>query len=179
VSDRRGAAGVLLVVVGLVALVGVVVLAVRALASDDDPTDQAATADLTAALAAARPATAPFAGLTATRLSVGGSCLRTVVADDAAERVEGLRQRSDLGPYDAMLFVFPGPTDVGFTMSTVPVALEIGFYSADGTRTSARHMTPCPEAEARCPVYRADHPFTHALETLGDDLPTGDLSSCA
>ena len=102
-----------------------------------------------------------------------------MIADSTDERVEGLRRRSDLGPYDAMLFVFPGPTEMAFTMSTVPVPLEIGFYDGDGTRTSARHMKPCPGSEAACPVYRADGPFTYALETLSGQLPAGDLSSCA
>jgi uncharacterized membrane protein (UPF0127 family) len=169
---------ILLVVAGLVVLVGVVVLAVRALSSDDDPSGPASTGKVASALAAATPATAPFDGLTATRLSVGGHCLRTLIADSTDERVEGLRQRSDLGPYDAMLFVFPGPSDVEFTMSTVPVPLEIGFYSGAGTRTSARHMRPCAGSEAACPVYRAAGSFSYALETLSGELPAGNLSAC-
>ena len=177
-DGRRGAVSALLVVAGLVMLAGVVVLAVRALRSDDDTTLPTATADLTRALAEAQLATAPFDGLTATRLSVGGHCLRTVIADSTDERAAGLRQRSDLGGYDAMLFVFPGPTEVAFTMSTVPVPLEIGFYSGDGIRTSARHMRPCPESEAACPLYRADGPFTYALETLASGLPAGNLAGC-
>jgi uncharacterized membrane protein (UPF0127 family) len=63
-------------------------------------------------------------------------------------------------------------------MSTVPVPLEIGFYSGDGIRTSARHMRPCPESEAACPLYRADRPFTYALETLASGLPAGNLAGC-
>jgi uncharacterized membrane protein (UPF0127 family) len=175
VNERRATPSALLVVAGLVVLVGVVVLAVRALGHDDAA---APSGDLASALAAATPASAPFDGLTATHLSVGGHCLRTVIADSTSERVEGLRRRSDLGPYDAMLFVFPGPTETAFTMSTVPVPLEIGFYGGEGVRSSARHMKPCPGSEAACPVYRADVPFTYALETLSGQLPTGDLASC-
>lgn len=172
------------VAVALLAIVaaGMIVLAVRALSDDGDTTGTGAEAQPTGSLAeslrAVTPATSPFEGLTQTNLSIGGKCLRTVIADSEAERVEGLRQRSDLGPYDAMLFQFPGPTQVGFTMSTVPVALEIGFYSADGTRTSSRHMLPCPKAEDECPVYRADAPFEFAVETLGGKLPKGDLAGC-
>jgi uncharacterized membrane protein (UPF0127 family) len=157
---------------------GVVVLAVRAM-SDGGDTAVKPSGTLAASLRAAKPAEPPFDGLTETNVSVGGKCLRTVIADSQAERVEGLRQRSDIGPYDAMLFVFDGPVDVGFTMSTVPVPLEIGFYSADGTRTSARHMLPCPKAENQCPVYRAGEPFQFALETLGGKLPRGDLAGCS
>lgn len=158
---------------------GVVVLAVRALSDDGATPDERTSGPLAASLGAARPAAAPFTGLTETHLSVGGHCLRTVIADSDPERVLGLRQRSDIGPYDAMLFVFPGPVDVGFTMSTVPVPLEIGFYSADGTRTSSQHMVPCPKAEIECPVYRAGQPFEFALETLNGKLPQGDLAGCS
>jgi uncharacterized membrane protein (UPF0127 family) len=177
VSDRRPATSALLVVAGLLVLVGVAVLAVRALGADD-PSPTAPTGDLASALAATTPATAPFDGLTATQLSVGGRCLRTLIADSTDERVAGLRRRSDLGPYDAMLFVFPGPSETAFTMSTVPVPLEIGFYDGDGARSSARHMKPCRGSEATCPVYRSDGPFTYALETLQDQLPGGNLASC-
>ena len=70
-----------------------------------------------------------------------------------------------------MLFVFDGATDVGFTMSTVPVPLDIGFYDADGKPVSTRHMKPCAKVEDECPVYRSDEPFTYALETLKGKLP--------
>ena len=74
-----------------------------------------------------------------------------------------------------MLFVFDGPTDAAFTMSTVPVALDIGFYDTKGRLVSAAH----DEAVRRrprldCPTYRADEPFTYALETLG--MPRASLS---
>ena len=177
-SERRATTSALLAVAGLVVLAGVVVLAVRALGDDDAPVP-APSRDLASALAAATPAAAPFEELTATQLSVGGHCLRTVIADSTDERVAGLRRRSDLGPYDAMLFVFPGPTETAFTMSTVPVPLEIGFYDGVGVRTAARHMKPCPGSEAACPVYGSDGPFTYALETLSGELPGGNLSSCA
>ena len=123
-------------------------------------------------------ASALFASLTEAHVAVGGRCLRVVVADDEPERVQGLRQRRDLGPYDGMLFVFDAPTQTTFTMSTVPVALEIGFYDADGAPVSQRHMQPCPHAEADCPSYSAGAAFTLALETLGGKLPSGALSGC-
>jgi uncharacterized membrane protein (UPF0127 family) len=169
------------VALALLAIVGagVVVLAVRAMSDDGGTSSVKPGGSLAASLRAATPAAAPFDGLTETRLAVGGKCLRTVIADSEPERVEGLRQRSDIGPYDAMLFVFEGPTDVGFTMSTVPVPLEIGFFSPDGTRTSQQHMLPCPKAENACPVYRAGQPFEFALETLNGKLPSGDLAGCS
>jgi uncharacterized membrane protein (UPF0127 family) len=125
-----------------------------------------------------KPAVAPFERLTEARVGVGGRCLRVVVADDQAERVQGLRKRRDIGAYDGMLFVFDEPVDTSFTMSTVRVPLEIGFYSSDGSPVSRRHMKPCPHAEAGCPDYHAGAQFVFALETLGGKLPSGALSAC-
>jgi uncharacterized membrane protein (UPF0127 family) len=127
----------------------------------------------------ASPAARPFEGLTETRLAIGGRCLRVVVADSLDERVQGLRGRRTVGPYDGMLFAFDAPTEAAFTMSTVPVPLEIGFYDASGTPVSSSHLQPCPGADADCPDYTAGAPFTYALETLGGELPSGALSSCS
>jgi uncharacterized protein len=173
VTNRRLIA-VALVTVGAVA----VVLGVVKLLSDSDSGGTPATESFATAIANAGPANEPFPELTALRLAVGDRCIRMVVADSLDERVAGLRQRSDIGDYDGMLFVFDGATDVGFTMSTVPVPLDIGFYDADGKLVSTRHMKPCAKAEDACPVYRSDEQFTYALETLKGKLPSGGISTC-
>ncbi len=145
--------------------------------SGSDASGSAAATQLRRLVRAARPAADPFGDLTqSSGLAVGGRCVHVVIADREAERVQGLRQRSDIGPYDGMLFVFDSPTTVGFTMSTVPVGLDIGFYRADGTLVSTRRMQPCPKAENECPVYTAGAPFSYALETLPDHLPSGGLA---
>ena len=159
--------GVVVVGIGIAKLVG------------DDSASSAPSKSLTAALAAAQPATDPFPDLTAARVAVGGRCIRVVVADTLDERIAGLRQRSDVGDYDGMLFVFDGATNTAFTMSTVPVPLDIGFYDASGRLVSDELMRPCAKAEAECPVYRADAPFVYALETLKGKLPSGSLSGCS
>ncbi len=119
----------------------------------------------------AKRAKRPFRGLTATRLTVGHEDLKVVVADDSDERSRGLRKRRDLGRYDAMLFAFDGPTRTAFTMSTVPVALDIGFYDVSGRLRRCLRMQPCAGSEAKCPVYLASGDFVYALETLAGDLP--------
>jgi uncharacterized membrane protein (UPF0127 family) len=124
------------------------------------------------------PADAPFTGLTEIALGVGGDCWIVVVADDQRERVEGLRGRRDTGPYDGMLFVFDEPTTAAFTMSGVPVPLDIGFYDAGGAPVSRRRMEPCPRSEADCPVYRAEGEFAFALETEAGGLADGALGAC-
>ena len=166
---RARAVALGLAVVAAVAVVVGIVLLVRDDGEDTKPR----------LVLGATPASAPFGGLTETQLAVGGRCVRVVVADNETERAQGLRQRRDLGPYDGMLFVFDAPTQATFTMSTVPIALDIGFYAADGAPVSRRHMKPCPHAEAECPVYDAGAQFVYALETLGGKLPQGALSGCS
>ena len=123
----------------------------------------------------AGPAHAPFPGLTETRIAVGDRSLRVVVADSDAERSEGLRRRRNLGGYDGMLFAYETPTTVGFTMSTVPVALDIAFYDGHGRVVDRLHMKPCSGTDSQCPVYLASGPFRYALETLAGRLPRGRL----
>ena len=145
-----------------------------------DDSDDSATArprgPVAAALDDASPSDEPFADMTATTIRVGGQPFEVVLADDGDERYQGLRERDDIGPYDGMLFVFEGPTSTSFTMSTVPVPLEIGFYDADGRVVDRILMQPCPDVQARCPLYEPKGPFTYALETLKGDLPEGNLS---
>jgi uncharacterized membrane protein (UPF0127 family) len=130
-------------------------------------------------LAGASPATAPFAGLTEVRLDVGGDCRRVVVADSIDERATGLMRRSELGPYAGMLFVFDGPTSSFFTMSDVPVPLDIGWYDVEGRPVDRTLMQPCPQrSPAECPVYQSKGPYRYALETLGGDLPSGAIGAC-
>ena len=134
---------------------------------------------LGAVLGDQRPATAPFAGLTEVQLAVAGDCRRLVVADAEGERATGLMRRRDLGPYAGMLFVFDGPTQDAFTMSEVPVPLDIGFYDAHGRQVDQLVMQPCPDRPvAECPTYRAHRSYRYALETLRGGLPSGGLGSC-
>lgn len=137
---------------------------------------QAASEPIRQAVEGAKPAKRPFRGLTAMQLGVGREVLDTVVADTTDERTEGLRKRSDLGRYDAMLFAFDEPTATRFTMSTVPVALDIGFYDQFGRFVDRLRMAPCAGSEAGCPVYASSAPFVYAVETLAGDLPRGRLS---
>ena len=158
-------------------LIGGAAIVVVALAGDDD--DEAAarpSGPIAAALADATPARDPFADSTSTTIDVGGEPFDVVLADESDERYQGLREREDIGPYDGMLFVFGAPTSTSFTMSTVPVPLDIGFYDAEGKVVDRLLMKPCPAAQAKCPLYTSSGPFTYALETLEGDLPAGPLS---
>ena len=134
------------------------------------------TRSVGSALRATSQAQAPFRGLTATTVHVGGRALHVVIAKTGPQRNRGLRDRSDLGRYDGMLFVFTATTSVGFTMSTVPVPLEIAFYRSDGRTVDTLHMVPCAGTDTSCHVYQARGSFRYALETLTGRLPAGALS---
>lgn len=142
--------------------------------------DTAAPSGLLApVLEGARPASAPFAGLTEVRLDVAGDCRRVVVADSVEERATGLMRRRDLGPYAGMLFVFDRPTTSFFTMSDVPVPLDIGWYDVEGRPVDRTLMQPCPQrSAAECPVYQSKGAYRYALEALGGRLRSGTLSAC-
>lgn len=165
-----------------IALLGVVAwFVVTSIALDDDDAGSGVArpnGPVAGALADAEAAVSPFTGLTEVALGVDDDCLRVAVADEVAERVQGLRTRRGPAPYDGMLFVFDGESDGTFTMSGVPVALDIGFYGADGEPVSRRRMEPCADDEASCPAYASDEPYVYALETEAGALPGGALHAC-
>jgi uncharacterized membrane protein (UPF0127 family) len=172
---RRVITASVLLAVAAALLVGGLVLFLRG----DDESAPAGGRALRAVLASARPAAAPFAGLTDVRLGIGGDCRRIVVADDGGERSVGLMRRRDLGPYDGMLFVFERPTQGAFTMSQVPVPLDIGWYDAGGRPVDRTLMQPCAGLPVLdCPSYRSRGPYSYAVETLEGALPGGALSGC-
>ena len=163
-------AGVALAFAGIVAWFVVASVALDA--------DDAAAGPVAAALRYQAAAEAPFTALTEIQLSVAGDCKRIVVADGEDERAQGLRGRRSTAPYDGMMFVFDAPTSTSFTMSGVPVPLDIGFYDADGRLVSRQRMEPCAETDAKCPVYGSDEAFVFALETEAGGLSSGSLGAC-
>jgi uncharacterized membrane protein (UPF0127 family) len=171
VSQRaRFATAVALAVASLVAMVVIVVLAVG---GDDDGSSA------TFPFGATRPARAPFEGMTSGRVALGDDCLEVVIADSSSERADGLRDRSDVVPYDGMLFVYAADVDARFTMSRVTDPLDIGWFAADGTPVDRTRMEPCPEGpDGDCPTYASDEEYRFALETAAGQLGPGALGSC-
>ena len=156
---------------GAVLLV-VLVIAIVAWRSSDGGGSNATT--VVTDVGAAR---APFTGLTAGTITVGGKQLHVVIADDESERVQGLREKSDASPYDGMLFVFPSDAVVSFTMARVPDPLGIVFFDADGRVVDRMRMEPCPNGtDATCPLYTAKGPFRYALETGAGVVYDGPLA---
>lgn len=155
-------------------------LAFRAVTRDDTPSafrdprpvtiTTATTPSFVDPLADASPAVAPFAGMTEATITVEGEELRVVVADEPAERQQGLRERDSLGAYDAMLFVFPEDTAGPFTMARVPVDLDIRWLDQNGVVVAEQRMTACPDGDdGSCPRYEPDATYRFALETIAPE----------
>jgi uncharacterized membrane protein (UPF0127 family) len=127
-----------------------------------------------------RSAAAPFAGYREARIDFDGRCRRVAVANTEALRAQGLRGHTELGPYAGMLFVFDRDTRSAFTMAGVSQPLEIGWYTADGTRVGGAHMAACPDrTQEDCPVYGADRKYRVALETPGGSPSASGLAACS
>jgi uncharacterized membrane protein (UPF0127 family) len=170
---------VVIAAVVLAAVVGGIGLSIALFGSGGGGREQKQPAGfIAAALANASPAEEPFPRLTELQLTVGQECLRLVLADELAERVQGLRGRSELGPYDGMLFAFEEPSASAFTMQGVPVRLDIGWYDALGGPVARTEMEPCDDDED-CQPYSPGSRYRFAIETLGGDLPAGALSGCS
>ena len=160
-------------VVASCALAGLVVLALRVRGGDDG------TGHLR--FATTTPATAPFDAFSEARVAVGGDCLRVLVASTAAQRTQGLRGVTTLGPYAGMLFVNGRDTNARYTMAGTPMPLAITFFDASGTPVDHTQMTPCPNGtDATCPEYSSRGSYRYSLERPANAAPlSGNLTACA
>ena len=176
-TPDRGARLVLLVGVVL-AVGGIAALLVAVVTTDDSDSTPPIARPVGSALDTATPAVDPFDGLTEVELALGVDCVRLVVADDDAEKSDGLRGREATAPYDGMLFVFDDIHQASFTMQGVGAPLAIGWYQADGTPVDRTEMVPCPAERTDCPPYSSRGPYRFAVETAGGALPGGALGAC-
>lgn len=106
--------------------------------------------------------------LPTTDVTVGGETLHVWVADDAAERTQGLRGVARLPDgIDGMLFVHDRPSSVAFVMSDTVIPLDVWFFDQAGSLVGGASMTPCP-AEP-CTRYASPEPVVLVLETAHGD----------
>jgi uncharacterized membrane protein (UPF0127 family) len=75
-------------------------------------------------------------------IQLDGHALSVEVADDEAERAQGLMHRNELADGRGMLFVYPDSAVRGFWMKNTHIPLSIAFVAADGTIVRIADMTP-------------------------------------
>ncbi len=119
----------------------------------------------TASTTTAVPETVPsdLAAFGTETITVGGEEWLVAVADTPDERFQGLRRVADLGALDGMIFVYDSERESSFTMRTVPIPLDIGFFDAAGALFDTVSMEPCGD-RSDCPSYFASGPFQFAIE---------------
>lgn len=64
-------------------------------------------------------------------LTVGGSSIEVEVADDDAERIQGLMYRDELAKDSGMLFVYAASEELTFWMKNTKIPLSIAFINVD------------------------------------------------
>ncbi|GIW72835.1 MAG: hypothetical protein KatS3mg102_2377 [Planctomycetota bacterium] len=82
-------------------------------------------------------------------LELGGRRIAVEVARTPEQRQRGLMFRTDLGPDDGMLFVFPSAQPQHFWMRNTPSPLSIAFIDADGVIVEILDMEPFDEVGVR------------------------------
>lgn len=114
-----------------------------------ETTDRAGTTDL----AGTRPLT----------IGAGGEQVevRVEVADDAAERAQGLMNRTELAENRGMLFVFEAEQELSFWMRNTLLPLSIAYIDAEGRIVDIQQMEPLDDEP---PHYVSAEPARYALE---------------
>jgi uncharacterized membrane protein (UPF0127 family) len=148
-------------------------------ATEPAPGAPAATADapLTSPTTAADGATSPVVASTApavlpdgfelvaaTATAADGTVCELCLwlADDDDRRARGLMFVTDLGPADAMAFVYDAPRTGSFWMKNTLLPLSIAFFDADGRHLDEFDMDPCTDDP--CDRYRTPNDFLIAVE---------------
>ena len=105
------------------------------------------------------------------RAVLDGVELRLEVADDTAERAQGLQRRTSVPPGTGMVFLYDEPSTGRYWMHQVPVPLRAVFVR-EGRVVSTVVMPPCESADPSvCPTYGADEPYDTVVETAPETLP--------
>ena len=96
-------------------------------------------------------------------IHVGKIALVVEVAKEEASRQKGMMFRTQLGPDEAMLFVFDRDSNLAFWMKNTPLDLDLAYIRSDGTITQTERM----KANVVEPVFCRE-PVRFAIE-----LPAG------
>jgi uncharacterized membrane protein (UPF0127 family) len=91
-----------------------------------------------------------------------GDPLLVAVADTPEKRSRGLKEVTDLGGLDGMVFLLPEPATTRFWMEDTFIPLDVAFFATDGSLLGVLTMEPCTKDP--CPKYGIDQPWQWAIE---------------
>lgn len=96
-------------------------------------------------------------------IAVGDQSLHVWVADESAERRQGLRSVGELPDgVDGMLFVLPNASSPTFGMRDVLIPLDIWWFDPGSRLLGSTRMEPCPADP--CTSYGSPGEVQWALE---------------
>ena len=108
---------------------------------------------------------------------VGDRLMLLAIADSPALRAQGLKQVSDLGDLDGMLFYWRHEASGTFWMKDTLIPLDIVWFNEDGTYAGRASMQPCTVEP--CTEYSpdGDPDYRFAIEAAPGDLDWIDEST--
>lgn len=98
-------------------------------------------------------------GSDTTELRIDGIAITAEVADEDAERQQGLMHRDSLPENHGMLFVYPEERTLSFWMRNTLIPLDIAFIDQGGRIVDIQQMEPQSDEQ-----HRSARPAMYALE---------------
>lgn len=87
----------------------------------------------------------------------------TLLATTPEQISTGMMRKSTFSGYAGMAFRFPADTRTLFYNRSVPIALTVAWFAADGRFIDAKDLEPCPDVEG-CPTIASPEPFRSVIE---------------
>jgi len=94
------------------------------------------------------------------RIEVGQASAMVELASTPEQRRQGLMGRTELGPDQGMLLVFPSPDVLNIWMLNTPLPLDVGFFDAGGRLVNTVSMWP----DGGMQIHASQAPALYALE---------------
>ena len=108
---------------------------------------------------------------------VGDRLMLLAIADSPALRSQGLKQVTDLGDLDGMLFYWRHEASGTFWMEDTLIPLDIVWFNEDGTYAGRASMQPCTDEPCREYTPDGDPDYRFAIEARAGDLDWVDEST--
>ena len=85
------------------------------------------------------------------------------IADDEAERAQGLMFRTEMAADHGMIFIHDGEEPQSYWMKNTRIPLDIAYFDHDRKLVSVAHAPPCSLGD-NCPPFPSEGPALYVLE---------------